>query len=511
MKKMRLLSLFLALVLSVQCFALPVSAEPTEEGADSVSVSETGETDADSVSASETDDTIPEHLTGDTSITMGTHSINAQGALLSNMDVAVDAGAAIAFEIDTETMLYAYNVDRKMYPASMTKAMTCMVALDMIEEGLCALDEVITVPEEVIARVDPYGSSANLVAGEELTMLELLYCLMVASANDAAMVIADHLCGSEEAFVERMNQRAAEIGCSGTHFVNVHGLHDEDHYTTARDMARIMMEAIKNETFSMLYSTTFYQVEATNKSDLRQMYTTNYMLSNFMVEGFYDSRVVGGKTGFTTPAGRCLAAVSESNGMRIVTVIMGSTLEYAENGYTIIYQGAFESTEKIIDYVFDRYTPAQVLSENQVMGPFEVTDGVNSATGYVSGSVSTLVPVDSDVSTLRYEYALDDGVLSAPVAQDEAIGVVRVWLNARCVAQQEMYAAVSVERLEVQSSGKVDPASPVQSGMDLWQIVLMVILVLLALILLMVLISYIRAAVIRSRRRKRRQNRRRSR
>lgn len=500
MKKKRLLAAFLATIMSINlCLGTAFAeTEPTE----------TGETDplpgvTEAVSGSQ-------ELAGDLSISSGPHSIEAQEPLMDMMDYAVEAKSAMLYEVDTQTVLYGYQMDEKLYPASMTKVMTCLVAVELCRN----LDQTVTVPKEVMDRVDPAGSSMDLVADEQLTVDQLLYGLMVESANDAAMVLADFLCGSEEAFVERMNEKARELGCDNTNFVNVHGLHDEDHYTTARDMVRMLAAAIENEDFYRYFTTTYIVLPATNKSSEREILTTNFMLTKEVTEMYYDTRVIGGKTGFTTPAGRCLITLSQSGGMRIISVVMGATVKsHPDDIYTIVSYGNFEETKNLLNLAYSRFTSAQVLSPNQTLGQFDVAYGSADVNGVVRGTVDTLVPKDSNLSTIRYEYILDDGVLTAPLEEGTSIGIVRVWYLTKCLAQLELYAASSVDKDIPTNAGTSGTAGAAQvdDTPGIWHIVLVVILVLLGLIAAMFLAAYIRASIIRAKRAKRRKNRRRSR
>lgn len=499
MKKKRILSALLAVFLFANLFLVPVHAEPEDSTA---GTEETGAVP-----------TLPPTgaaITGDASISNGPHSIEAQVPLMERTDVTVNAKAALLFEVDTETMLYSYNPDDKLYPASLTKVMTCLVAVELCTD----MNEVITVPKEVMDRVDPSGSGMDLVTDEQLTMEQLLYGLMVESANDAAMVIANHLCGSEEAFVQKMNEKAREIGCQQTHFMNVHGLHHEEHYTTARDMARILLAAIDNEQFYKFFTTSYIVIPATNKSAQREIITTNFMMSKEVTEVYYDTRVVGGKTGFTTPAGRCLVTLSESGGMRLISVVMGAQLvTHPDDVYTVISYGNFEETKKLINHAFRNYMPAQVLSPSQTLGQFDVAYGTVDTHGQVRGTVDTVVPDGSDLSAVRYEYIIDEGVLTAPLEAGTSIGIVRVWYMTKCLAQQELYAASSVEK-DIPStvpSGGNGSASPVNGNPGIWHIVLILILILLGLIAAMLIAGYIRGAILQAKRAKRRKNRRRSR
>ncbi len=519
MRKNRVLSILFASFFLVQSIALPIWAEEPEEQDVSESTV-TAETETSTVATQTTDPTqtavsaptvaaaIPLDFAGDASVSMGSHSIDAMYPTVTVTDYTADAKAAIAYEVGTDTLVYASNIDERLYPASMTKVMTCLVAL-----GMCNLDEIVTVNGDAISYLDISGSGAGLQDGEQISMRDLLYCLMVESANDAAVTIAVHLAGSEEAFVELMNQKAAEIGCTNTHFMNAHGLHDDNHYTTARDMAKIMTASIQNETFCELFSETYYEVPATNLSEARQMHTTNYLISDDLNQNYYDSRVIGGKTGFTTPAGRCLVTVSESNGMKLVIVIMGAEAEFAEDGYTALSYGHFEQTVGLMNYIYNNFMPAQVLSSNQILEQFKVNGGVTDTQGYIQQARSTILPVNSDMSALRYEIALDNGGITAPVRSGDPIGVARVWYQSQCVAQEQLYSSVDVEQNVVtdNSSKLVNPAVLINQSSSNWNILLIVVLAIVGLFVLAIAIIRIRSSVIRARRRKRRAMRRRRR
>lgn len=492
---MKKFSLFLVLVLLMQAFCLPVFAEPTDPSSEST--------------ASAPTETVAVELpSGDLSVSMGTNSINAQQSIATTMDYTSSCKASLIYELGTDTMVYAQNADTRVYPASLTKVMTCLLALEN-----STMSEMVTVSESALEDQDPSGSNVQLQVGEQMSMKNMLYCLMVASANDAAAAIAEHIGGSQAGFVEMMNRKAAELGCTGTHFANPHGLHDEDHYTTARDMAKIMLAALEYEAFNDIYSTSFHTVPATNMTGERELETTNYMISEANYELYIDKRVIGGKTGFTTPAGRCFIGVSESNGMKLLTVVMGADALLDDQGNVLYSYGSFIETKSLLNLACDHYQSAQVLNPDQVFGQFAVADGVTGTQGYVASVANAVLPIEVDISQLRYEYLLNDGGLTAPIQAGQSIGSVRVWYNATCVAQQELYATVDVEKKVVpqESTMQIDPAKAIADASSLWHIVLIVILVLLVLIVAMMVISRIRYAMIRARRKRRRRDRRRSR
>lgn len=503
MKKFSLLSIFLALLMVLQLTPYQVLATQVEESSGSEETVQLSDE-----TSEQTDDTSEPTLpvvTGNASVNAGCSSINAVYPLVNSTQISVKLGAALMYEMNSGTLIYALNPDAKMYPASVTKVMTCLLALEYGD-----INDIVTVSEEVVANRDPDGSHCNLVAGEEMSLKELLYCLMVASANDAGSVVSEYIAGSEEAFVELMNQKAQELGCTNTHFANPHGLHDENHYTTARDLAKIMLAALEYDLFREIYSTQTHEVPSTNKSEARKLTTTNYMMDKSHVEYYYDERVVGGKTGFTTPAGRCLAAVSEDGNMKLLTIALGGETGTNENG--LVSYGSFSETGVMLDYGFSNFNMGTILTPDSVLKSFTVLGGENSIQGYVKNSVSTVLPLDANNTQLRYEYILDQDPLTAPVEADQSIGVVRVWYLSKCIAEQEMYALVGsqVKQTEIIS----DPAIQNDTAPErntLWHAVLMIVVVLLAVIVVMLALSGLRGMLLRRKRNKRRKMRRRSR
>ena len=185
----------------------------------------------------------------------------------------VNAKAALLMDYESGRMLYGLNERDTEYPASITKVMTALLTLEAVDQGVLTLDQPVTAPS-LVNDMDPTGSSADIKEGEVLTVEQLLYCMMLVSANEAACILAETVAGSQDAFVALMNQRAQELGCTGTHFVNPNGLHDPNHYSTAWDIYLFTREAMKNETFMKICGTPSYVVPATNMSEERELYTT---------------------------------------------------------------------------------------------------------------------------------------------------------------------------------------------------------------------------------------------
>ena len=493
MKKFRLLSLLTALMLTASSAFAPVRANPEEEPAPPATTQ--ASVPPETTQPPETEPTMPASFQGDASVAYGSRTLDAQKPLSDSDDYKAKAKAALLYDLNSDSLVFAQDIDAQLFPASLTKVMTCLLTLEMEQD----LDKLVTVTAEGLKGQEPGGSNIALKVGEEISVKDLLYGLMVKSGNDAASVLAVNNSGSIEAFVEVMNRRAAELGCTGTHFMNPHGLHHDEHYTTARDMARILREAMKDPLFEEIFTTKEYTVPATNLSEAREMKTTNFLIRSNGYPYVLDSRVLGGKTGNTSMAGRCLVTLSEKDGMRLISVILGAKAVYGADGYSFARYGNFEETSAMLDFAYGRFTTMQVLHPTQVAGQFAVSGGAHNAFGAISETMSAAVPVGSDINAIRYEYSLTDN-LSAPVAKDQEIGVVRVWYENTCLAQQTLRAAsaVAVEEKRQESDQEQEDDSE-----GIWNTILTVVLIAVAVIFVLVMTLRIRAAAIRRRRRRR--------
>ena len=187
-------------------------------------------------------------------------------------DWEVEAKAALLIDPDTEEILYARNIHERLYPASLTKIMTCLLVLEAIDSKVIDMDTVLTASEPAVTSIPPDGSTAGIQVGEELTVEELLYCIMLSSANEGCNILAEAVSGSIEAFVEKMNDKAAALKCEDTRFANTNGLPDPNHYTTAWDLYVITKEARTHPEFMPLVGTIYHEVPATNLSEARKLY-----------------------------------------------------------------------------------------------------------------------------------------------------------------------------------------------------------------------------------------------
>lgn len=475
MKKFVLLVFLLCYLLSMSALAMPASA--TEETA---AVTES----------------------------YGCRGFDAPAPMLGNEELVTNARAVILYETNSDTLMYAWNADTIVEPASLAKIMTAWVAVE-----LGNMEDVITVEADVLNTVPADAISVGLQAGEVLSLEELLYCLLVGSANDAAAVVADHVCGSQAVFVGEMNRFAEDAGCKDTLFTNALGLYDEKQYTTARDMGRILAAALKNEQFRTIFSTTSHSVPATNKSEVRHVATNNYLINgnSDKVEFYCDSRVTGGRTGITSDGKRSVAVTAETGNLELISIIIGADSEIAKDGYSVLTFGGYLETSKLLDQGFADRQVAQILYENQTLTQQPVANGDCDVILGPNVSVFAVLPQNIQQEDLSYKYTMDSASLQAPITKGDRLAEVQVWHDNLCVAQSELYAMndVSVEQVAV--------AEPVEEKQEsggfpkVLTVIGIVLAVIVGALLLLRLARKVRYAAANKRNRRNSRNRRRSR
>ena len=286
-------------------------------------------------------------ITGVMCMGAGSVSVNAAGKWPSG--VSVDSENAIVMEASTGTILYQKDCKKKSYPASITKIMTTMLALENSSP-----DEVVTFSEDSIYKTEGSGVARDI--GEQLTMKDCLYAVMLESANECAYAVAEHVGGGDYSrFIDLMNAKAKELGCKNTHFSNCNGLPDEQHYTSCYDMALIAREAIKNEDFRTLISTKTYTLPKTNKKDQElPMYNHHAMICSNRTSRHLYEYAIGGKTGYTVAARNTLVTYAEKDGMLLICVVMrsNSSAQYAD-------------TEKLFNYCFDNFKMYNIVQNEK--------------------------------------------------------------------------------------------------------------------------------------------------
>lgn len=291
----------------------------------------------------------------------------------------ISSTAAIVMETSTNTVLYSKNADQALYPASAVKVMTCLMALEN-----SSLDDQVTMTATGVSGVTDGGANISAQLDEVFTMEQCLYAIMVASANDIALQVAEHISGSVEDFVAAMNTRAQELGCTNTVFTNPTGLPDENQHTTAHDMALIMEAAMANDTFRTIAQTTSYTIPATNVSGGDRVLTNNFTMINSSSDGYYEP-CIGGKEGYTEASGSTLVCEASKNNMKLVCVVL--------NGASGVTD---DEAIALLNYGFDNFTPLTLPD-----------DDFNRLSG---GTV--IVPAGTGADALTTEDSSSDGQIT---------------------------------------------------------------------------------------------------
>ena len=253
----------------------------------------------------------------------------------------ITSTAAVVVEESTSTILYAKNMDQPLYPSSAVKIMTCLVALEN-----SSLDEQVTMTETGVAEVTDGSANISSQLGEVFTMEQCLYAIMVGSANDIALQVAEHVSGSVEAFVQKMNEKAKEVGCKDTVFTNPTGLPDENQHTTAHDLARITRAAMQNDTLRTISSSVSYTIPATNLSGGDRVLTSNFTMIKPGDPAYYQG-CLGGKEGFTQASGSVLATAANRNGMTLICVVLNGASGQTDDEAIALLDYGFSNFKKV--------------------------------------------------------------------------------------------------------------------------------------------------------------------
>ena len=408
-------------------------------------------------------------------ITDSCKGFDANEPYLGTSQLVENVEAAFLYEINSDSLLYAWEADTPQYPASLVKIMTALLVL---ENG--DLSDIVTVSQSALDSVSYDAISVDLLAGEQITVEDLMYCMMVKSANDAAVVLAEYVSGSQTEFVNKMNIRASELGCTGTHYVNASGLHDDEQVTTARDTCRILREALQHEFFRTVFGTAHYTVSATNLSEERVLSTNNFLMNAESVGIYFDTRVIGGRTGVTSDGYRCIASVAHSGSMEVICVVMGSASTFAENGSTEVY-GGFPETIELYDLSFEGNSACQIIFENQVLRQQSVLNGDCDVFMISRESFSTILPDDYTLDDLTFVFSDTSLSLEAPIEKGQKMGSVKIYCDDVCVAETDLYAANSVAIAYSKSGVYRDPVS----GGFWWIAIVIVILLVVAAVLIL--------------------------
>lgn len=363
-------------------------------------------------------------------------------------DTASDA--IVLVDTVSGNVLFEKNADTKIYPASTTKIMTVFLAVEAIEMGEVTLSDYVTASENCNFDMIEDGSSAGIVPGETMTLESLLYCAMVSSANEACNIIAEYISGSIPAFVEKMNTRARELGCTNTYFNNTHGLPDSSHYTTARDFSIISLEAITHPLFMEICNTPSITIPATNKSDARYLSNTNGLINQNSISypGYYYEAASGIKTGHTDDAGYCLISTASKNGMTLLAVVMGGRARPKESGADF---DNFTDSIALYNWAFENYSYRDILkmTEQVTEIPVKMGSDASSVAVHPQDAVKALLPNDEDIGSYEQKitiYSSEEGKeLMAPIEAGEILGEITIERDGVVYGSSQLIASSSVE------------------------------------------------------------------
>ncbi|MDD2494969.1 MAG: D-alanyl-D-alanine carboxypeptidase [Tissierellia bacterium] len=369
-----------------------------------------------------------------TIILLNINKVEAQPSILSKTAVLIDA--------ESGTILAQKDADKKMYPASLTKIMTAIIAIEMGN-----LTDVITIDDDTPYEID--GSHVALEPGEILTLKDLLYALLLPSANDAASAIAKHYGKTTENFVKLMNDKAKELGAYNTNFVNPHGLHDDNHYTTAYDLALITKYAMKNETFRNIVSTEKYEIKPTNKKDEPRFFTNlNKMLycgtsSQIYVDGMWISplydNTTGVKTGYTPEAGNTLVASAKKNNTELIAVILkGVSLE--------MYQDA----HNLFNYGFESFQNATLAYKNTYIQNLTINNGdIKEISLITENDFNALLEKDY-IPNVKSKIIIDD--ITLPLKKNDVIGKIEYSIEGKILGSVNLITPTPVNSTIVEDT-----------------------------------------------------------
>ncbi|MDR1914522.1 MAG: D-alanyl-D-alanine carboxypeptidase [Clostridiales bacterium] len=346
---------------------------------------------------------------------------------------SINSEAVTLMDADTGIILYKKNMDKREYPASITKVMTALLTIENLD-----LDEKVPFSHEAVFSLPSGASNIAMNEGDSLTVKDALHGLLLASANEVANALAEHMAGSIDAFAEMMTARAAELGALDTHFVNPSGLHDENHYTTAYDMALIMREAVSNPLFVDIISTISYEIPPTEtQPEPRPLYNSNKMIQPG--GNFQRNYVLGGKTGYTGEAMHTLVNLAQNDGINLISVTM-----HAEKNQP------YTDTAALFDYGFGIYREAKIFDNEDFFGRADVVvdlenpDEVIPIALYADAIISGRYPSGVSEYTVNHVIKLRETIV-APVEKGEPMGLLQIKYQDITLAEVGLFAAENVQ------------------------------------------------------------------
>ena len=355
----------------------------------------------------------------------------------------IQAKAALLVDANTGSIVYAKNEHQELYPASLTKIMTALLVMEAVDSGRLSLDQEITA-SSTIESLDTAGSTAGIKTGEIMTVEQLLYCMLVVSANEACVILAEAVAGSVDAVVEQMNAKAQALGCENTHFVNPTGLPDRQHYTSAWDLYLITREALTHPDFVRISDTGDITLPATNLHEARSLHSTNYLISVWRSRGYVNKDAHGIKTGSTSEAGHCLVSSAAKGSLSFISVVLGCDRLTLEDGE--IRTMSFYETNRLFKWGFDNFSYKSILSANEYPKEVAVSlSKIDHVTVHPARDVEVLMPNGLAPEDLERTITLRSDPVEAPIAAGDKLGTIQLSYKGTVYASEDLLALNDVE------------------------------------------------------------------
>ncbi len=365
-------------------------------------------------------------------------------------DLNLFCSYAVLLDANHGEILYDMGANQRAYPASITKVMTALLVMEAIEYGQLSPDTVVTVNQSAVENIPIEYVVGSFKPGETISIEELLYCMLLESDCDASNILAEAVDTTVEDFVAHMNRKAGELGCHGTHFTNTYGLHNENHYSTAYDLALIMQAALEYDLFRTVIKTPSHKVPATNLSGERFFYNKNALISNLYYEGYVYDKCIGGKTGTTDDAGRCLVAAAEDGDELLISVVLGSGPMQVP-GDEKLKQGQFRESKRLLEFGFDNFHRVTITKDSEPVTTVKVTmsrqaDEVNLK---AQGSIVKTLPKSMDLDDIESRISLFADEVEAPVEAGQVMGTMTLFYEDEVYGTLDLVAVTSVERSDL--------------------------------------------------------------
>lgn len=356
--------------------------------------------------------------------------------------------AAVLVDLDAGRVLYGYNMDAERAPASLTKVMTVLLALEAVDSGRVSLDEMIVAQDDCLEGLEDDSSTSGIAPGVVISMKDLLYCALLQSANEACNIIGRYIGGSISGFVDQMNRKAEQLGCQHTHFVNTNGLPAENHYSSAYDQYLIFAEAMKHPLFMEISNTASYSADCTAVNNGEPIGNSNALINitsiysnggRYLYEG-----ASGGKTGYTRAAGYCLISTAQRNGVRLLAVAMGCDGQL--NAQVDDYYN-FVDSRTLYDWGFNNFSYRTLLSANEVVErqDVELAEGDAMAMLRPQEELRALMPNEATDDDIRREVILYNDTLRAPIGAGTVLGEVRIYVGSSLYGTSRLVNSSAIE------------------------------------------------------------------